>query len=166
VETKTTAELILNQLRQLGIELAVAGGRLRYRPAGAMPAHLLDGLRRHKAEILTLLAAGRAEAAAPAPLADAGRLLAMPLDTFARAGQTLEIRVRWLDVTLFFVPDTAAGEALVMAGVGRGRIWTADELADLMALTERTPTTVRTLTHAKLALGGDIVEVRARRGPS
>lgn len=165
MDTGTTAEIILNQLRRLGVELAVAGDRIRYRPAGAVPTDLLDGLRRHKAEILTLLATGAAEAAAPGPLADAVRVLAMPLDTFAKAGQTLEIRVRWLDVTLFFVPDAAAGETLVTTGVGRGRIWTADELAMLMALPEHTTSTVQRLAHAKLTLDGDIVEVRARRGP-
>ena len=44
----------------------------------------------------------------------------------------------------------------------RGRVWTARELADLMALSDRTLTTVRTLALAKCAIDGDIVEVRGR----
>ena len=38
------------------------------------------------------------------------QLLAMPLDRFAHAGQSLEVRVRRLDRPLWFAPDeTAAG---------------------------------------------------------
>lgn len=165
MSSRSIGELILQDLRRLGIEVAAAGDRLRYRPASAIPAHLLDGLRRHKAEILKLLTGGTPELSASTLLTDAVRVLAMPLDTFARAGQTLEIRVRWLDVTLFFVPDAAACGMLVTAGVSRGRIWTADELAMLMALPEHTTSTVQRLAHAKLTLDGDIIEVRARRDP-
>ena len=94
--------------------------------------------------------------------ADLIRLLAMPLDEFAREGQCLEIRVAWHPATLWFVPDERDAAALGRDGVGRGRVWTARELMDLMALSNRTPETVQTLALAKCALDGDIVEVRGR----
>jgi hypothetical protein len=89
-------------------------------------------------------------------------ILAMPLDRFAREGQCLEVRVAWHTETLWFVPDERDAVALGREGVSRGRVWTARELAELMALSDRTLATVRTLALAKCAIDGDIVEVRAR----
>jgi len=91
---------------------------------------------------------------------DLARLLAMPLDRFAREGQLQEVRIPWLDVTLWFVPAERDAEALGREGVSRGRIWTARELIALMALPDRTPEIVQSLALAKQAVGGDIVEVR------
>ncbi len=93
---------------------------------------------------------------------DVAPLLAMPLDQFAREGQCLEIRVAWHPETLWFVPDERDAAALAREGVGRGRVWTARELMDLMALSDLTPETVRTLALTKCAVDGDIVEVRRR----
>mgnify|MGYP001404289788 CR=1 FL=1 len=89
-------------------------------------------------------------------------ILAMPLDQFAREGQCLEIRVAWHTETLWFVPDGRDAAALQRDGVGRGRVWTARELAELLALSDQTLTTVRTVALAKCAIDGDIVEVRGR----
>jgi hypothetical protein len=89
-------------------------------------------------------------------------LLGMPLDQYARMGAPLEVRVPWLDVTLWFVPAGADADCLGREGVGRGRIWTAAELHQLMALSGLTPAVVETLARAKLAVDGDIVEVRGR----
>jgi hypothetical protein len=89
-------------------------------------------------------------------------LLGMPLDQYARMGAPLEVRVPWLDVTLWFVPAGADADRLGGEGVGRGRIWTAAELSQLMALSGLTPAVVETLARAKLAVDGDIVEVRGR----
>jgi len=41
-------------------------------------------------------------------------------------------------------------------------VWTARELAELLALSDQTLTTVRTVALAKRAIDGDIVEVRGR----
>jgi hypothetical protein len=95
-------------------------------------------------------------------VADLTGILAMPLDQFAREGQCLEIRVAWHTETLWFVPDERDAAALTRAGVGRGRVWTARELADLLALSDQVLTTVRTVALAKCAIDGDIVEVRGR----
>jgi hypothetical protein len=89
-------------------------------------------------------------------------LLGMPLDRYARMGAPIEVRVPWLDVTLWFVPDERDAVALGREGVGRGRVWTARELMDLMTLSDLTLETVRTLALAKCVIDGDIVEVRGR----
>jgi len=90
-------------------------------------------------------------------------ILALPLDRFARQGQCLEVRIPWLEVTLWFVPEERDAAAIARTGTSRGRVWTASELAALMALPERAPATVETITRAKLGLDGDIVEVRPRQ---
>jgi hypothetical protein len=93
---------------------------------------------------------------------DIAGLLAMPLDRFAREGHCLEVRVAWHHETLWFVPDERDAAALGREGVGRGRVWTARELMDLMTLSDLTLATVRTLALAKCVIDGDIVEVRSR----
>jgi hypothetical protein len=93
---------------------------------------------------------------------DVNESLAMPLDEYARAGAPLEVRVPWHGETLWLVPDERHAEILAREGVSRGRIWAAGELMDLMALPERTPETVRTIALAKVAIDGEIVEVRRR----
>jgi hypothetical protein len=105
---------------------------------------------------------GVGEGASAAGAVDLMAILAMPLDQFAREGQCLEARVSWHTETLWFVPDERDAAALGREGVSRGRVWTARELAALMALSDQTLTTARTLALAKCAIDGDIVEVRAR----
>ncbi len=90
------------------------------------------------------------------------QFLAMPLDQFAREGQCLEVRAAWHPETLWFVPDERDAAVLWREGVGRGRVWTARELAEVMALSDLSLGTVRTLALAKCAIDGDIVEVRGR----
>ena len=89
-------------------------------------------------------------------------VLAMPLDQFAREGEGLEIRVAWHTETLWFVSGERDAAALQRDGVGWGRVWTARELAELLALSDQTLPTVRTVALAKRAIDGDIVEVRGR----
>ncbi len=145
MERSPTKDLNL-ALRALAVSLTRDGSQARrLEPAGAS---------RPDASVNT----GDRLAANP----DLIQLLAMPLDQFAREGQCLEIRVSWHPETLWFVPDERDAAALGREGVGRGRVWTARELADLMALSDRTLTTVRTLALAKCAIDGDIVEVRGR----
>jgi hypothetical protein len=95
-------------------------------------------------------------------VADALPFLAMPLDEFQRRGALLEVRVPWLNVTLWMVPTERDVAGLVRQGIGRGRIWTAPELMDVMSITDRTPEQVKTLTHTKLVMDGEITEVTRR----
>jgi hypothetical protein len=87
-------------------------------------------------------------------------LLDMPLEDFQARGALLEVRVPWLDVTLWFVPTADDVHRLAGEGVHRGRIWTACELMQLLTIPDRTPAAVSTITHAKLAMDGDIIAVR------
>ena len=105
-----------------------------------------------------------ADGAKAAGVVDLTELLGMPLDRFMREGQLLEVRVPWLEVTLWFVPEERDAAALERSGTRRGRVWTASELIRLMAIPDRTQEVVETITRAKLAVDGDLVEVRPRPG--
>jgi hypothetical protein len=87
-------------------------------------------------------------------------LLGMPLDRFAREGACIELRVPWLAVTLWFVPEERDAETLERGGVKRGRVWTARELLDVVAVGGRTRGAVRTIALAKLAVNGEVDRVR------
>ncbi len=102
----------------------------------------------------------------PKPAPDSGmvaRLVRMPLDQFEREGCPLEVRVPWHTETLWFVPTEADAEVLDREGVSRGRIWTARELADLLAVSGLTPEQPQTIARVKLEFGGEVVEVQTRR---
>lgn len=87
------------------------------------------------------------------------RAVGLPLGRFEQEGGPLEVRVPWHPDTLWFVPDERHAEMLICEGVGRGRIWTAGELLDVMALDDRTLEVVRTLALTKVALDADLVEI-------
>jgi hypothetical protein len=87
-------------------------------------------------------------------------LLGLPLARFAEAGQMLEVRVPWLPVTLWFVPDEPAVAMLLGEGLSRGRIWTAGELLDLLRIPDLTTARGRTVALAKLGFDGEVVTVR------
>jgi hypothetical protein len=89
--------------------------------------------------------------------------LDMPLGEFQHRGALIEVRVPWLDVSLWMVPGEQDVAMLLAEGVSRGRIWTAAELLNLMSITPRTPDDAQTITHAKLAIDGEISAVRERR---
>lgn len=90
------------------------------------------------------------------------RLVGMPLTEFARKGDPLEVRVPWLDATLWFVPTPADAETMVVQGVSRGRIWTAQELAQLLSIPRLTTAQVQTVARAKIQFDGEVVEILDR----
>ena len=155
------AAVILGQLTKLGCRVTAQGDTLRVEARRTVPAALLRAAREHKADLLELVATP----AAPAPM-DARRpdatspLLLMPLDAFGHAGSPLEIRVSWWPQTLWFVPDERLAGLLEAEGISRGRIWTAGELMDLLAV--RDQPAVRMIAVAKLEFAGEVVEVRPR----
>lgn len=51
----TPAVALLNELERRGVEFCAAGDRLRYRPIKAVSPEFLSRLRKHKAELLTIL---------------------------------------------------------------------------------------------------------------
>ena len=93
-------------------------------------------------------------------LAEALPFLSMTLPEFQTTGACLEVRVPWLDGTLWLVPTEHDTSVLSLDGISRGRIWTTAELINLMAIADRSPAVVKTITHAKLELDGDVVSVR------
>ena len=125
---------------------------------------LLDGLASERG-VETGRAAGEPPTLRPSDAGFAGavaHLVGMPLDQYASEGAALEIRVPWCAESLWFVPGDADADRLGGEGVSRGRIWTALELSALLALPDLTPEIAQRLAEAKLAVDGDIVEVRQR----
>lgn len=161
-----TAAALLADLRARGVTLEAAGSRLRFRPREAVPSDLRAALAAHKAELLALLrprdAPGTLRPGAPGFPETVARLLGLPLDHFAEAGACLQVRVPWWPEPLWFVATEADAEALVRGGVSRGRVWTAGELMDLLAVPGVTQDQARTVALAKLEFGGQVVEVRPR----
>jgi tubulysin polyketide synthase-like protein len=144
----TTADL-LSDLQARGIRLQANGDRLRVEaPTGVLTPKVRETLAARKAELLQLLAP------------DPSRLLAMPLDAFAAAGQMLEVHVPWWPDRLWFVPDAPAAAILTHEGMSRGRIWTAGELADLLSIPGLTKEGVQRVAEARIAFDGDVVAVR------
>jgi hypothetical protein len=140
------AAAILGRLTELGCRVTAQGNTLRVEANGVVPADLLETAREHKADLLELLTVHA--------------LLQMPLDQFAHRGQPIEISVPWWPETLWFVPDGRHAALLGAEGVSRGRLWTAGELMDLLAV--RGAPNVCLVARAKLEFAGDIVEVRPR----
>lgn len=155
-------------LRTKGCQRVNAKGRFPEGKATGTQRDLLNPALRALATKLTPVASSARNGSATAPVGDGtaiasvdvAELVAMPLDRFAREGHCLEVRVPWLDVTLWFVPEERDAAAIGRTGTSRGRVWTASELMALMALPDRTPAIVETVARAKLAVDGDIVEVR------
>lgn len=131
-------EELLNRLRAKGVTLSlVDGGFLEAYPASALTAEDREALIRLKPKIVAWL-------------------LALPLDRFARDGQpieAIEVRVSWLDTTLWWVPTEREALRLVADGITRGRIWTARELMQLLSL-GLSRVRIRTIAEAQLAWGG------------
>ena len=90
---------------------------------------------------------------------DVDAILSLPLDLFAAGREVVELRVSYLDVTLFFVSSHREASLLVGDGIGRGRIWTAGELIDVLSAPGITRNDVVTIATAKLAMAGEIAYV-------
>ena len=92
-------------------------------------------------------------------------IVAMPLALFIEHGVPLEIRVSWYGQTLWFVPADRDAEALEQEGISRGRIWTANELLDLLTLPNLIADPLRSVALAKLEFSGTVVAIRALERP-
>lgn len=147
-------EAILSRLTALGCRVTAQGATLRVEASGPVPEDLLQAARAHKAALLELVAGGPPSAGVVHPL------LLLPLDEFAHRGQPIEIRVPWWPLTLWLVPDERHARLLEAEGVSRGRIWTAGELIDMLAVPDQP--SARMVAIAKLEFGGEVVEVRPR----
>jgi len=86
-------------------------------------------------------------------------LAELSLSEFAEQDVALELRVEWLDQTLWWVPRTEHVDQFLKQGVARGRIWTARELMDLADLPGRTRDDIEKIARLKLAFGAEIESV-------
>ena len=87
-------------------------------------------------------------------------LLDMPLREFQVAGLALEVKVPWLETTLWFVSSSGEVATLMNEGVSRGRIWTARELQDLLETPGLSSQGLQQLSRFKFELGVELVAVR------
>jgi hypothetical protein len=93
--------------------------------------------------------------------ATVARLLDLPLGAFGEAAQILEIRVPWDPGPLWFVPTPGDAEMLVAEGINLGRIWTAANLAQLLAAGV-TKAEAQRVARTRIAFEADVVEIRPR----
>jgi hypothetical protein len=82
------------------------------------------------------------------------------LSEFGRGHLGIELRVPYLEETLWFVPSNAFAAQLVSEGIGRGRIWTARELQDLASIPAIPRPDLERIVRLKTVFGADIVEVK------
>lgn len=145
--SRPPAALILADLRHRGARIRAAEDRLRLKaPAGVLSAQDRGTLAQHKAGVLERL--DREE-----------HLLNLSFSEFERSGCPIEIAVPGLSVSLWFVPQEKDAAALVGQGIGRGRIWTARELGDLLDAPGMTPEDAVSIARAKIAFSAEVVDV-------
>ena len=87
------------------------------------------------------------------------RLLGMSLEGFAKQDYGIQVRVPWLDDTLWFVPTPAHSKVLIHEGTPRGRIWTAGELRDLISLPGIDRNDIESIGRLRAAFDAEIVAV-------
>lgn len=93
----------------------------------------------------------------PSPDPDlASRVLQMPFEEFQSAGATVEVKVPWDTEPIWFVSDETLAATLTREGVSRGRIWTANELLNLMAIPGITKEQAKKIATAKRIFEGTI----------
>jgi hypothetical protein len=143
--SRNAAAALLADLRRRAVRLGVRGDRLQVRaPRGVVSENDRDALLSQKAELLERL---ELEA----------RLLDLSLDEFAQQDHSIEFAVPWFDETIWFVPRTEYIDDLVRDGIHRGRIWTTDELKDLLSLPGLTEQDFVSLSRLKLQFDGEVV---------
>ena len=84
------------------------------------------------------------------------------LDDFVRSGDVHEVCVLGVPETLFIVPTMGDIDRLTVKGIGRARIWTPRELADVLR-TNASSADFAAVALAKIAFDGDVVAVTPRR---
>lgn len=145
-------EILIEELRQKGVQLQPRGERLRYWPVERVPPELLNELKAHKGEILRILEVGSVATGlggVQAPTVTAGEVCAMPLSEFAEAGLVVEVRSEVLGEVVIFASDNA----VVDPGERRVVYWAA-ELRTLLGVGGDD---LRRLHAAKRAFGGTVV---------
>ena len=147
---------LISDLRRRGVGLQIAGDRLVVEsPKGTVSGLERDALAASKSPVLEQL---RLES----------QLEEMTLEEFEQQNIALELRVPWLDETLWFVPRAELVAELCEHSVARGRVYTARELTNLTTLVEASPEAVldlQTVACLKARLGAEIVSVECDDEP-
>ena len=134
---------LVAHLRSRDVRFGIDGDRIKVdAPSGTVTASDRDLLKKNKPDLLDFL---RREQ----------RVVNLTIEEFRQAGLQLELTVPWLDETIFFVPTALAAARLGERGVGRGRIWTADELSNIAEIDS--PTDIPTIGRLKGRLGLEII---------
>ena len=76
----------------------------------------------------------------------------------------MEIRVPWLDQTIWFVPGGLEMQVLLSRGIHRGRLWTAGELSELWKMFSREPGEAAKLGRLKSGFDGELLSVEPLEG--
>ena len=140
---------LLRVLREAGARISAIGGRVRvHAPKGLVTQEFQANLRSHRDEILDVL---RHES----------ETLRMPLSEFAREGDLVELCVPGASQTMWWVPTSRDADELVQRGVGRGRIWTAEELRRVWARGIREPEDVLPLARLKIEFNCILEDLQA-----
>ena len=143
----TAARTLLRDLRIQGVRLATRGDRVHVEaPSGVVSPDAREQLAAVKTEILAQLTVEE-------------RFIGMSCSEFGRQRFKVEIRIPGIDGTIWLVPQPTDVSRLVAEGIGRGRILTAYELADLLSIPALTPDEFQKIVRLKLAFGADIVAV-------
>jgi hypothetical protein len=93
------------------------------------------------------------------PVTEVTEILDMSISRFAQAGRAVEVRVPWLDDTLWWVSGLEQVKRLLDRGVSRGRILTAGELANLGKVTGTHLNDAIRLVRMKAAFGATLLSV-------
>ena len=145
----TAARSLLRDLRIQGVRLATRGDRVHVEaPAGVVSPDMREQLASAKSDVLAQLTVEE-------------RLVGMSCSEFGRQRSALELRIPGLDGTIWLVPQHTDAARLVAEGIGRGRILTSRELADLLSIENLTPDDFQKIARLRVAFGAEIVEVTA-----
>ena len=143
---------LVQELRRRRVSVSVDEGRLKVRaPKGAVDEPLRRALVERKLELC-------------AHLQEQARVLDMSLDEFTRANLLLEFWVPGCAQTLWWVPDDRGVKQLMRRGVGRGRIWTAEELQRLWQGPDLRQEHAQTLSRIKSELGCELRSITPPTG--
>ena len=139
-----TASSLLTHLSTQKAVVSAEGGHLRVEaPKGVLTDQLRQDLRHHKPEIVALLQQQE-------------QVLDMSLEEFARCNLLVELRVPGCSQNIWWVPTSRAAEQLMQRGIGRGRIWTAEELQRVWDMGTLEQEHAQTLARIKARLGCEL----------
>ena len=86
--------------------------------------------------------------------------LEQTIGEFGRGHLGIELKVPYLPDTLWFVPNIEFAAQLVGEGIGRGRIWTARELQDLVSIPLIPRPDLERIVRLKVVFGAKVMDVK------